>query len=60
MAHPMEAHRIDSRGVLARGRSADAMEGVSAFLQKRSAKFPNRVSTEMPDYFPWWAEPEYS
>ena len=60
MAHPMEAHRIDSRGVLARGRSADAMEGVSAFLQKRSAKFPNRVSTEIPDYFPWWAEPEYS
>lgn len=60
MAHPMEAHRIDSRGVLARGRSADAMEGVTAFLQKRSAVFPDKVSNAMPDYFPWWEEPRYS
>lgn len=60
MAHPMEAHRIDSRGVLARGRSADAMEGVTAFLQKRPAVFPDKVSNAMPDYFPWWEEPGYS
>jgi enoyl-CoA hydratase/carnithine racemase len=60
MAHPMEAHRIDSRGVLARGRSADAMEGVTAFLQKRAAVFPDKVSNAMPDYFPWWEEPRYS
>ncbi|QIG81982.1 crotonase/enoyl-CoA hydratase family protein [Stakelama tenebrarum] len=59
MAHPMEAHRIDSRGVLARGHSADAMEGVTAFLEKREANFPDRVSIDMPDYFPWWDEPEY-
>ncbi len=59
MAHPMEGHRIDSRGVLARGRSADAIEGVTAFLQKREANFPNRVSADMPDFFPWWDEPEY-
>jgi enoyl-CoA hydratase/carnithine racemase len=59
MAHPMEAHRIDSRGVLARGRSADAMEGVTAFLQKRAAAFPDKVSRAMPDYFPWWEEPGY-
>lgn len=59
MNHPMEAHRIDSRGVLARGRSADAREGVSAFLEKRQSRFPDRVSANMPDYFPWWDEPEY-
>lgn len=59
MSHPMEAHRIDSRGVLARGRSADAAEGVNAFLEKRPATFPNRVSADMPDYFPWWDEPAY-
>jgi enoyl-CoA hydratase/carnithine racemase len=60
MSHPMEAHRIDSRGVLARGRSQDAVEGVSAFLEKRAAQFPDRVSRDMPDYYPWWREPDYA
>jgi enoyl-CoA hydratase/carnithine racemase len=58
-SHPMEAHRVDSRGILARGRSADVAEGVSSFLEKRPARFPDRVSTDMPDYFPWWQEPGY-
>ncbi len=58
--HPMEAHRIDSRGVAARGRMADAKEGVSAFLEKRPAAFPDKVSSGMPDFFPWWDDPEYS
>ncbi|HKR89635.1 MAG TPA: crotonase/enoyl-CoA hydratase family protein [Phenylobacterium sp.] len=59
MAHPMEAHRVDSRGILSRGRSPDAAEGVNAFLEKRSPIFPDRVSSDMPDYFPWWEEPAY-
>ena len=59
MAHPMEAHRIDSRGVLSRGRSGDAAEGVDAFFNKRPPRFPDRISTSMPDYFPWWEEPVY-
>lgn len=59
MSHPMEAHRIDSRGILSRGISADTKEGVQAFLEKREARFPDRVSTDMPDFFPWWDEPEY-
>lgn len=59
MAHPMEAHRVDSRGILFRGRSDDVAEGVTAFLEKRPAQFPGKVSTDMPDYFPWWEEPAY-
>jgi hypothetical protein len=55
----MEAHRVDSRGILARGCSADVAEGVAAFLEKRPAQFTDRVSTDMPDYFPWWSEPSY-
>ena len=58
--HPMEAHKIDSRGIYARGQSPDVREGVSAFLQKRPANFPQRVSTDMPRYFPWWEERPYS
>jgi enoyl-CoA hydratase/carnithine racemase len=57
--HPMSAHKIESRGILWRGRSADAAEGVGAFLEKRQTHFTDRVSADMPDYFPWWQEPEY-
>ncbi len=57
--HPMHAHRIDSRSIQARGESADAREGVSAFLEKRPAVFPNKVSTDMPPFFPWWEEPPF-
>ncbi len=52
--HPMEAHKIDSRGVYYTGRSADAAEGVQSFLEKRPAEFPGKVSTDMPEFFPWW------
>jgi enoyl-CoA hydratase/carnithine racemase len=60
MAHPMDAHKVDSRGILSRGRSGDVAEGVTAFLEKRPARFPDKVSSDMPDYFPWWEEPAYS
>ncbi len=57
--HPMHAHRIDSRAIQARGQSADAREGVSAFLEKRAARYPDRVSRDLPDFFPWWDEPPF-
>src|SRR5690348_7916126 len=50
---PMEAHKVDSRGIYARGRSDDVKEGVVSFLEKRPAQFKDKVSTDMPDYFPW-------
>lgn len=59
MQHPMQAHRIESRGLLARGSSQDVAEGIGAFLEKRNAQFPDRVSNGMPDFFPWWEEPGY-
>jgi enoyl-CoA hydratase/carnithine racemase len=51
-AHPMDAHRADSRAMFARGQSADAREGVGAFLDKRAARFPDRVSGGLPEVFP--------
>jgi enoyl-CoA hydratase/carnithine racemase len=47
--HPMLAHRADSRAMLARGQSADAVEGVTSFLEKRPASYPDRVSDGLPD-----------
>ncbi len=58
-SHPMAAHRADSRGIAARGRSADVVEGVTAFLEKRPAHFSDRVSDQTPDLFPFWDEPQF-
>jgi enoyl-CoA hydratase/carnithine racemase len=58
-AHPMDAHRADSRGILYRGRSADADEGVTSFLQKRQPHFRDRVSDGLPDLYPGSAEPAF-
>lgn len=58
-SHPMEAHRIDSRAVYGRGRSADAGEGVTSFLEKRAPLYPDRVSRDMPGFYPWWEEPNW-
>ena len=58
--HPMEAHKIDSRGIYARGQAEDAKEGVVSFLEKRQPHYPNKVSSDMPAYFPWWKPRDYS
>ncbi len=58
--HPMEAHKIDSRGIYFAGKAADAKEGVESFLEKRTAKFPLKVSEDMPEFYPWWDDREFS
>ncbi len=58
--HPMEAHKIDSRVVQALGKTADAKEGVESFLEKRPPKFSNSASKDLPDFYPWWEDREFS
>jgi hypothetical protein len=55
----MQAHRADSRGMLARGSSADAAEGVTSFLEKRPARFPDSVSDGLPQILPEWTRQEF-
>jgi enoyl-CoA hydratase/carnithine racemase len=59
--HPMEAHKIDSKCIYYMGRSPDSYEGVSAFLEKRPAKFGELglKPSAMPDFYPWWKERKF-
>jgi enoyl-CoA hydratase/carnithine racemase len=54
-ADPADAHLLDSKGIFTLGRGPDAREGVRAFLEKRPARFPLRVSTDLPDL---WGDDE--
>ena len=56
---PWDAHRLDSRAIYACGRAGDAREGVVSFLEKRKPAYPDKVSTDMPDFYPWWPAETY-
>jgi len=54
--HPMEAHKIESKVLEWLFQQADASEGIMSFLEKRPPNFPMKVSSDMPDFYPWWIE----
>lgn len=58
-AHPMDAHRIDSRAIAALRASPDTMEAVAAFLEKREAHFEGKVSDGLPDIWPGCHGPQF-
>ena len=49
--HPIQAHLIESKAIYATGRSADAREGITSFLEKRTPTFTDKLSTDLPDIF---------
>jgi len=55
---PIDAHRVDTAAINQMAASRDAREGISSFLEKRSPNFPGKVSQDLPEFFPWWVEPE--
>jgi enoyl-CoA hydratase/carnithine racemase len=57
--HPIRAHEIDTAAIAFTGKSADAREGITAFLEKRPAQFQDRVSQDMPSFFPFWKDPTF-
>jgi enoyl-CoA hydratase/carnithine racemase len=52
----ISAHEADSEALHVLGIGADVREGVAAFLEKRDAEFPLRVSVDMPDVYDRWAQ----
>lgn len=57
--HPMSAHRWDSRVIFSRGRSPDAAEGVTSFLEKRAPNFTASVANDYPAFAEFEDAPPY-
>lgn len=58
--HPRDANELESRCLGLAGSRPDAQEGVAAFLEKRLPRFSSRVSSDMPDFYPWWSPREFT
>ena len=51
--HPVEAHKVDSLAIFYASQKS-GREGVASFLEKRAPVFTDKISTEMPPFYPWW------
>lgn len=55
---PQLAHLTDSKCIYWAGGQRDCYEGVKSFLEKRPASFSMSAWKDMPDFYPWWEDPE--
>jgi len=51
--HPVEAHKVDSLAIFYASQKS-GKEGVKSFLEKRPPVFTDKVSADMPPFYPWW------
>ena len=53
LGSPEPAFVLDSQLIASCASSADAVEGVVSFLQRRAPEFTSTVSKDLPDFLPW-------
>jgi enoyl-CoA hydratase/carnithine racemase len=58
-SHPVQAHRQESTLIHALGSGPDAIEGITAFLEKRPAQFAARPAVALAEFAEWWDIPPY-
>jgi enoyl-CoA hydratase/carnithine racemase len=54
VAHPAEVQQLEVEMTRASRASPDGSEGITSFLEQRRPLFEGKVSTDMPDFYPWW------
>lgn len=52
-SHPLAAHEVDSLAIFYASQNS-GKEGVKAFLEKRPARFTDKLSEDLPPFYPWW------
>jgi len=57
--HPVIAHTAETLGINLRGVSADAHDGIAAFLDKRAPVFTDRVPDDVPDVLAAFPAPSF-
>lgn len=50
---PMAAHKVDSLAMFYTSMTG-GKEGVASFLEKRPANYTDKLSKDLPDFYPWW------
>ena len=56
--HPMSAHVIESKALFYMFQSADAVEGIMSFIEKRPPEWKLTPNKDLPDFYPWWTPPD--
>jgi enoyl-CoA hydratase/carnithine racemase len=51
---PSEMQQLESQMTRATRGSEDGREGILSFLEQRPPAFTSKVSTDMPEFYPWW------
>jgi enoyl-CoA hydratase/carnithine racemase len=58
--HPMTAHKLESRGLVAAFNGVDSEEGWKSFLEKRPPEFRSRPHADLAFAEGWWPEPPFA